>query len=125
MMFTMLSEPAGLTFGDIVLVPFPFTDQTASKQRPAVVISTADYNSARPDIILMAVTSQLRASAAYGEVWLAQWQDAGLLKPSAVKPVVATLEQNLVLRRLGALGVVDAQTLRAAIEAIIGSTGSH
>lgn len=121
----MLSEPAGLTFGDIVLVPFPFTDQTASKQRPAVVISTADYNSARPDIILMAVTSQLRASAAYGEVWLAQWQDAGLLKPSAVKPVVATLEQNLVLRRLGALGVVDAQTLRAAIEAIIGSTGSH
>jgi len=45
-------------FGAIVLVPFPFTDQSASKRRPAVVISKRAYNSARPDIVVMAVTSQ-------------------------------------------------------------------
>lgn len=76
-----------LAFGDVVLVPFPFTDHSASKQRPAVVVSTARYNTARPDIILMAITSQLRATAAFGEVWLTDWYAAGLLKPSAVKPV--------------------------------------
>jgi mRNA interferase MazF len=109
-----------LHFGTIVLVPFPFTDQTASKQRPAVVISSAMYNAARPDIILMAITSQLRASAAFGEVWLADWHAAGLLKPSAVKPVIATLEQSLILKTLGTLADDDAQVLRAAIAAIIG-----
>lgn len=109
-----------LGFGDVVLVPFPFTDQTASKQRPAVVISTIGYNAARPDVIVMAVTSQLRASAAFGEVWLGDWQAAGLLKPSAVKPVIAALEASLVIRQLGALASDDANALRSALDAIIG-----
>ncbi len=116
----MPSDAASLAFGDVVLVPFPFTDQTASKQRPAVVVSTAAYNAARPDIILMAITSQLRATAAYGEVWLADWHAAGLLKPSAVKPVIATLEQQLIIRQLGTLANADARGLRTAIAEIIG-----
>jgi mRNA interferase MazF len=117
-----MPSEAEYSFGDIVLVPFPFTDQSASKQRPAVVISTASYNAARPDIILMAVTSQLRASAAFGEVWLTDWQDAGLLKPSAVKPVVATLEQLLIIRRLGAISIADAKNLHEEISKIIGTS---
>ena len=31
-------------FGDVVLVPFPFTDQSGTKRRPAVIISLAGYN---------------------------------------------------------------------------------
>ena len=38
-------------FGDVVLVPFPFTDQSGSKKRPAVVVSSAAYNAARLDLI--------------------------------------------------------------------------
>lgn len=107
-------------FGDIVLVPFPFTSQTLSKRRPAVVVSTRAYNIARPDIVLMAVTSQLRPSAAFGEVWLQDWQAAGLLKPSAIKPVFATLERSLVLRQLGALLGNDRGVLRTTIARILG-----
>lgn len=61
-------------FGAIVLVPFPFTDQSASKKRPAVVVSDRAYNADKPDVVVMAVTSQLRAMAAAGEVWSSQWQ---------------------------------------------------
>jgi mRNA interferase MazF len=111
---------AALSFGDVVLVPFPFTDQTTSKQRPAVVISSPAYNAAKPDIILMAITSQLRASAAYAEVWLTDWQAAGLLKPSAVKPVIATLEARLIIRTLGTLAEGDSNALRTAIAEMIG-----
>lgn len=107
-------------FGDVVLVPFPFTSQTVLKKRPAVVVSSRAYNLAKPDVVVMAITSQLRPSPAFGEVWVGGWQVAGLLKPSAVKPVFATLEQRLVLRHLGALDTDDAVALRHAIARIIG-----
>ena len=107
-------------FGDIVLVPFPFTSQTASKKRPAVVVSSRVYNTAKPDIVLMAVTSQLRANPILGEVWVQNWETAGLLKPSAIKPVFATLEQSLVIRQLGALVPADCEALRQAIAQTLG-----
>ena len=89
------------SFGDVVLVPFPFTDQTASKKRPAVVVSADAYHQRRPDVIVMAVTSQiLRPAGALGEVLISDWQGAGLPKASLIKPVLATLEQRLILRKL-------------------------
>jgi hypothetical protein len=63
-------------FGDVVLVPFPFTDQTGTKQRPAVVVSTARYNTNRRDIVIMAVTSQVQISLGFGEVMVDDWRDA-------------------------------------------------
>lgn len=107
-------------FGDIVLVPFPFTHQAASKKRPAVVVSNRTYDRTKPDIVVMAVTSQLRPSPALGEVWVKNWQAAGLLKPSAVKAVFATLEQSLVIRKLGAFAADDQAALRKAVAASLG-----
>jgi mRNA interferase MazF len=107
-------------FGDVVLVPFPFTSLAASKKRPAVVVSNAGYNAAKPDVVVMAVTSQLRPTPALGEVWVREWQGSGLLKPSAIKPVFATLEQALVIRALGSLGAEDRQALKQAITETLG-----
>jgi mRNA interferase MazF len=106
-------------FGDVVLVPFPFTSQTASKKRPAVLVSNAAYNT-RPDLIVMAITSQFRPTPGIGETWVGQWHAAGLLKPSAIKPVFATLKQSLVLRPLGSLDADDQASLRNAITEVIG-----
>jgi len=107
-------------FGDVVLVPFPFTSQVAAKKRPAVVVSNRAYNTAKPDLIVMAIASQFRPAPSLGEVWVGQWQAAGLLKPSAIKPVFATLEQVLVIRQLGALGPGDKTALRKAIGEALG-----
>jgi len=107
-------------FGDVVLVPFPFTNQTAVKQRPAAVVSNTAYNAAKPDVIIMAITSQLHPLQSLGEIWIAEWKLANLLKPSAIKPVFATLVQSLIIRRLGALQSQDQSALRAAIAAVLG-----
>jgi mRNA interferase MazF len=107
-------------FGDVILVPFPFTDQSTTKQRPAVVISSHGYNSQRPDLILLAITSQVRATLSFGEALVANWQTAGLIKPSVFKPLVTTIEQSLVIKQLGRLSANDAASLRAGIEKIVG-----
>jgi len=55
---------------DIVLVPFPFTDLTAIKQRPALVISPRRLNDTRPDLVVVAITSQIPAALGEDEVRL-------------------------------------------------------
>ena len=111
---------AALAFGDVVLVSFPFTNQAAAKRRPAVIVSGHAYNLAKPDVVVMAITSQIRATKGLGEVWLGAWEAAGLVKPSAVKPVIATLERGLVIRRLGSLGGEDQAALRRAMAEVLG-----
>jgi len=87
--------------GDIILVPFPFTNQKTNKKRPTVVISSQGYNIKRPDLIIMAVTSQIKPTPIIGEFMIQSWQDAGLLKPSVIKPVITTVEKKLVIQLMG------------------------
>lgn len=106
-------------FGDIILVPFPFTDQSTIKKRPAVVISSALYHESRPDLILMAITSQIRATS-FAEMLVQDWQISGLIKPSAIKPIMTTIEKKLILKILGQLQAKDQQNLRQKLEMILG-----
>lgn len=110
----------GFEFGQIVLVCFPFTDLSSTKQRPAVVISNVEYNQKRPDLILIAVTSQIRTSASFGEMIITNWQSAGLLKPSAVKPIIFTANKSIIKKPIGRLSSNDQQILKTAINIIIG-----
>lgn len=107
-------------FGDVVLVPFPFTDQSGTKKRPAVVISIFDYNTSRRDIVIMAITSQMRATLGYGEAMVDGWRAAGLIKASVLKPVFCTIEQGLVIRVMGHLSAADLQTLQKLLRNVIG-----
>jgi mRNA interferase MazF len=107
-------------FGDVVLVPFPFTDQSGTKKRPAVIVSSSGYNASRRDLVIMAITSQVRQPPGFGEALVAGWQAAGLIKPSVLKPVFTTIEQGLVIRTMGKFTAADLLTLREAITQAIG-----
>ena len=107
-------------FGDIVLIPFPFTDQTTAKRRPAVMVSSTAYHRNRPDLILMAITSRIKPSPSFGETTVDQWEAAGLIKPSVIKPIFATVEKGIVIKKMGKLADQDRQTLRKSIRVILG-----
>jgi len=68
-----------------------------------------------------AVTSQVRAAPAVGEAAIAKWKEAGFLKPSVLKPLLATIEKGLVLRKLGRLEEEDRRALRGVLDDILGS----
>ncbi len=110
----------GFDFADVVLVPFPFTDQSATKRRPAVIVSSGAYHRIRRDLIILAITSQVRPATAVGEVTMVHWKEAGLLKPSVLKPVLATIERRLVLRKLGHLESEDRHALQGIFQQILG-----
>lgn len=107
------------SFGDILLVPFPFTDQSGVKKRPAVVVSNAAYQANRRDLIIMAITSQVREPLGFGEALIDDWQAAGLVKASVLKPVFSTIEQTLAIRALGTLATPDQSRLREVLAGVL------
>lgn len=110
----------GYSFGDVLLVPFPFTDQSGSKKRPAVVVSSARYQRERPDLILMPITSQNPGSTRFGDVPVDDTHAAGLLMPGVIKPVIFTIEAKLAIKLLGRLIDDDQRALRHTIAQLIG-----
>jgi mRNA interferase MazF len=108
--------------GDVVLIPFPFTNLTATKTRPAVVVSSAAYQGVRSELLLAYVSSQIAKAIAPIDYVLNDWQAAGLLKPSFVRPKVAAIEPTLIVHQVGCLSVQDLREvdrrLRSAMDLI-------
>jgi mRNA interferase MazF len=100
--------------GDIVLVPFPFTDLSGAKQRPALVISPERLNNKRPDLVVVALTSQIPAAFSEDEVFLSADDLAagGLPKQSIVRlGKVFTIHQALIRKKLGQLPETTVKTI--------------
>ncbi len=86
--------------GDIVLVPFPFTDLTSSKRRPALVVSPDSFNQAMQDVVLAAITSQGVEDGAL-TIEPSDCIDGILPKKSIVKPAkLFTMHTTLVVKKL-------------------------
>jgi mRNA interferase MazF len=68
-----MANPSRFSFGDVVLLSFPPTDQSGTKKRPAAVVSSHGYNANRRDIVIMAITSQVRTPLAFGEAMVGDW----------------------------------------------------
>jgi mRNA interferase MazF len=112
--------------GSVVLVAFPFTDLTATKIRPALVLSTPDLHRARGDVILAAISSVHRGRAKEPTaVLLAKDSEAfagsGLRVTSVVDcSKLVTVQGTLVLRRLGGLGIVAMRRVDGALRRAVG-----
>jgi mRNA interferase MazF len=98
--------------GDIVLLPYPFTDLKSSKVRPAVVVASGAgiYS----DIFVAPLTSRLTVLNA-GEFALSDWISAGLNVPSALKRGCILIDTGLIKKKIGSLSDQDRFALDDAL----------
>jgi mRNA interferase MazF len=99
---------------DIVLVPFPFTDLSTNKKRPALVVSPDEYNSG-PDVVIAFVTSRLSTPSRPGDCLIDSWQESGLLKPSLLRMKFATISRSIVIKKLGHLPEPEQARVQTAL----------
>ena len=101
---------------DVVLVRYPLSDVSAAKVRPAAVVSAPH---ASRDLFVVPLTSRTSGLVA-GEFALADWSGAGLNVASAVKRGVFTIEERLIIKRIGRLTTADGQQLERPLRQWLG-----
>ncbi|MBF0469246.1 MAG: type II toxin-antitoxin system PemK/MazF family toxin [Desulfamplus sp.] len=86
--------------GSVVLIPFPFSDLSKSKLRPALVLASAG----KKDWILCQITSQPYADSNVIELSNHDFEDGFLRKVSYIRPAkLFTANESLVVSRVGCL----------------------
>jgi mRNA interferase MazF len=90
--------------GDLLLVPFPFTDFKEYKKRPVLVVSGKTFNSKTRDLIVCAITSNPAHKDFGVNISKDDLEEGELLRNSVVKTShLATISKSIVATRIGRL----------------------
>jgi mRNA interferase MazF len=110
----MATSSPSYAAGDVIVVPFPYSDRLAQKRRPALVVSNDQLHAAGMIWVVM-ITSAKNSSQPHDFV-IAALSRAGLSSPSLVRPSkIACLEPSRILRVAGTLGKTETSTVRARV----------
>ncbi|MEK6902139.1 MAG: type II toxin-antitoxin system PemK/MazF family toxin [archaeon] len=89
-----------LVKGEVVAVPFPYSDLSQTKRRPALVLQTVEGN----DIILCAITSQETKGVNVIGLDDSEFSEGGLKKSSFIRPdKLFTCDRSIVEYSIGSL----------------------
>ena len=101
------------TVGSVVLVTFPFSDLSASKLRPAVVLAAV----ARDDWILCQITSNAYSDSRAVEIVDSDFASGGLARTSYARPGKLFSANTSIMTRV--VGALAPQKHRAVVDAVI------
>ena len=99
---------------DVVIVPFPFSDQPGTKRRPALVLSDRSFNIRGHTVLAMVTTSSHRPWT--GNVALADHKAAGLNVRCIVRLKLFTLDNRLLMKRIGGASPKDQKQISAQLK---------
>lgn len=103
--------------GTIVLVPFPFTDLSGNKVRPAVIVSDGKIGA---DVVLLFVTSQLKLKEKHLVQVTPDAENGIKTKSKIVCSKIATLEAKIILGELGSLSTSVITSIDIELKKVLG-----
>ncbi len=101
--------------GSVVGVDFLFADRRGSKQRPAIVLSSAAYLAGRQEVVIAAVTSNTRRRLLPGDTAIQKLSPTELPRPSVVTGILRTVKQADVTRAFGSLSARDMRAVEDSL----------
>ncbi len=102
--------------GDVVIVPFPFSDLSKAKRRPALVVTAFEGD----DLLLCQITSQAVRDDNAVPLAESDFASGGLPRPSHARPNrLFTADHRLILYRAGHLAPQKVEAVIAAIERLL------
>ena len=108
-----------LNRGDIILVEVFFSDGTGAKLRPALILSDNDYNKSRDEVIISAITSNVKHFY-NGDTEIIHWEKAGLKIASLATAILQTVKKDRVKKHLGQIEKSDFNKIGKNISKILG-----
>ena len=101
---------------EVVAVPFPFTERAGQKRRPALILSNKAFNQHGHSLMAMITSSPL---AWPGDTPLKDLASAGLSAPCVARLKLFTLDNRLILRRIGQLSHEDKNGVMTELKTIL------
>ncbi len=103
--------------GDVVRVPFPYTDRSTRQRRPALVVSNGGVGDQRGFLWVLMITSAENRSWPADVPFGPAYSDAGLPAPSVVRTAkIATIDTSAA----EVVGAVDAAMMLKVRNAMVG-----
>ncbi len=104
---------------DVVVVPFPFTDKTAEKKRPAMVLSDFEsFNEPTENCVLAMITSLNNPDWPL-DTPIGSVKKAGLPAPSKVRMKLFTLDSRLIIKKIGGLSAKDQKAVKDNLQKLL------
>ena len=87
---------------DLLLVPFPFSDQSGKKVRPVVVISNDGFNNHSEDVLVIGVTSIIKQDS-YSVLLSPSDIEEGVLRDRCCAKVenIIKIDKKLIIKKIG------------------------
>ncbi len=99
---------------DVVIVPFPYTDRTKARPRPAIIVSSDEANKVS-NVAILAMITRIDAQPWYKDQPLEDPGSAGLERPCKARMKLFSIDLSSIKKRTGSLGQKDRENVTSVL----------